>query len=94
MTKTDRTMIERVDDRLGMLWFQMDQVGHEGFRREIEEVAERFMFPGDTPTGARDIEQAHDLFQRVHARYTEEIQRRWGQRLVRCPHCPEKEGAR
>ncbi len=91
MTTTSRTMIDQVDDHLAMLWFQMSQVGNDRFQREIEEVADRFMFPGDMPTGHRDIEKAHDLFQRVHAEYTEDIQRRIGHKLVRCPHCEREE---
>ncbi len=93
MNDADSMLIGQMDDALAVLWYQMSQIGNTCLQREIEEVAERFMFPGDTPAGAQDMERAHDLFRRVHAEYTPEIQRRTGQRLVLCPHCAgEEEG--
>ena len=44
-----------MDERLAMLWYQVDRVGDHGLRREIEEVADRFMVPGDTPIGDRGL---------------------------------------
>ena len=37
------------------------------------------------------VRRSHELFERVHAEYTVEIQKRLGHRLVRCPHCKGKE---
>ena len=50
------------------------------------------MFPGDTTINDRDIENAHQVFQRVHAKCTPEMQARLGVRLVRCPHWPGRGG--
>ena len=94
MTETSATLVDLVDERLAMLWYQVDRVGDRGLRSEIEEVADRFMFPGDTPVGDKDIESAHDLFRRVHSNYTPEIQARLGLRFVRCPHCLREEDNR
>ena len=91
MTETSPTLGDLMDERLAMLWYQVDRIGDHGLRREIEEVADRFMFPGDTPIGAGDVEKAHEVFQRVQAKYTQEVQSRLGVRLVRCPHCREEE---
>ena len=91
MTETSPTLAGLVDERLAMLWYQVDRAGDRGLRREIEEVADRFMFPGDTPIGDEDLEKAHEVFQRVQAKYTQEVQARLGVRLVRCPHCREEE---
>ena len=91
MTETSPTLADLMDERLAMLWYQVDRVGDHGVRREIEEVADRFMDPGDTPIGDEDLEKAHSLFQRVQAKYTQEVQARLGVRLVRCPHCREEE---
>ena len=63
MTETSPTLVDMVDERLAMLWYQVDRIGDHGLRREIEDVADRFMFPGDTPIGDEDIEGAHELFQ-------------------------------
>ncbi len=91
MTETSPTLAGLVDERLAMLWYQVDRAGDRGLRREIEEVADRFMFPGDTAINDKDIENAHEVFRRVHAKYTQEIQTRLGLRLVRCPHCRGEE---
>ena len=91
MTITTETMIERVDDHLGILWFQMHQAGHRRFQEEIEEVADLSMYPSAGRPGAEEVEKAHDLFERVHAEYTPEIQKRIGHQLVRCPHCEKEE---
>ena len=88
MTETSPTLVELVDERLAMLWYQVDRVGDHDLRREVEEVADRFMFPGDTPIGAGDLEKAHEVFRRLHTKYTPDVQARLGLRLVRCPHCP------
>ena len=91
MTETSATLVDLVDEGLAMLWYQVDRAGDHQLRREIEEVAERFMFPGDTPVGTGDVERAHEVFRRVHAKYTQEVQARLGLRLVRCPHCRGEE---
>ena len=91
MTETSPTLVDLVDEGLAMLWYQVDRAGDHQLRREIEEVADRFMFPGGTPIDNKDIERAHDLFRRVHSKYTPEIQARFGLRLVRCPHCRGEE---
>ena len=91
MTETSPTLADLVDERLAMLWYQVDRVGDHDLRREMEEVADRFMFPGDTPVGTGDVERAHEVFRRVHAKYTQEIQTRLGLRLVRSPHCRGEE---
>ena len=91
MTDTSSTLTGSMDTGLAMLWYQVDCVGDHGLRREIEEVADRFMFPGDTPIGDEDIDQAHELFRRVQAKYIQEIQARLGVRLIRCPHCRGEE---
>ena len=91
MTETSPTLAGLMDERLAMLWYQVDRVGDHGLRREIEEVADRFMVPGDTPIGDEDLEKAHSLFQRVQVKYTQEVQARLGVRFVRCPHCRKEE---
>ena len=91
MTETSPTLVDMVDERLAMLWYQVDRIGDHGLRREIEDVADRFMFPGDTPIGDEDIEGAHELFRRLHTKYTPDVQARLGLRLVRCPHCRGEE---
>ena len=91
MTETSATLVDLVDEGLAMLWYQVDRAGDHQLRREIEEVAERFMFPGGMPNNDKDIERAHEVFQRVHAKYTQEVQARLGIRLVRCPHCRGEE---
>ena len=74
-----------------MLWYQVDRVGDRDLRKEIEEVADRFMFPGDAPIGSGDVEKAHEVFRRAHAKYAPEMQARLGLRGVCCPHCREEE---
>ena len=91
MTETSATLVDLVDEGLAMLWYQVDRAGDRELRREIEEVAERFMFPGGMPINDKDIERAHEVFRRVHAKYTQEVQARLGIRLVRCPHCRGEE---
>ena len=91
MTDTNSALIDVVDERLTMLWYQVDRAGDRDLRSEIEEVAERFMFPGGMPISDKDIERAHEVFRRVHAKYTQEVQARLGIRLVCCPHCWREE---
>ncbi len=49
------------------------------------------MYPGDAPVGVEDVERAHQVFRRVHGKYTPKAQARFGLRLVTCPHCNGKE---
>ncbi len=91
MTETSPTLVGLVDERLAMLWYQVDRAGDRDLRGEIEQVADRFMFPGDTPIGDKDIASAHKVFRRVHAKYTPKVQARLGLRLVPCPHCRGEE---
>lgn len=91
MTETSSDLTGVMDDRLAMLWYQLDRAGNYDLRRDVEEVADRFMFPGHTPIGSGDVGRAHEVFRRVHARYTPESQARLGVRLVQCPHCPDEE---
>ena len=93
-TETNSKLTGLMDERLAMLWYQVDWVGDRDLRREIEDVAERFMFPGGTPVGEKDIERAHEVFRRIHAKYIQEVQARFGLRLVRCPHCLREEDNR
>ncbi len=91
MTETSPTLVDLMDERLAMLWYQLDRAGDHDLRGEIEEVADRFMFPGDTPIGAGDIERAHEVFRRLHTKYTPDVQIRLGIGFVRCPHCRGEE---
>ena len=93
-TETNSKLTDLMDERLAMLWYQVDRAGDRDLRSEIEEVAERFMFPGGMPISDKDIERAHEVFRRVHAKYTQEMQARLGIRLVCCPHCRREEGNR
>ena len=88
MTTMTLTMIDRVEEALAQLWFQMDHIGNSRFQEEIERVSDCFPVPEGSPSARRVIQQAHDLFQRVHSAYTPMVQRRTGHPLVRCPHCP------
>ena len=90
-TETNSKLTDLMDEHLAMLWYQVDRAGDRELRGEIEEVAERFMFPGGMPINDKDIERAHEVFRRVHAKYTQEVQARLGIRLVRCPHCLREE---
>ena len=87
MTTTTDTMLDQVEERLAMLWFQMDRIGNSRFQEEIERVSDVFPVPEDSPFTLRVVRQAHDLFERVHAEYVPEIQSRIGHQLVGCPHC-------
>ena len=91
MDKTILTLLDDIDDALGMLWVQMYQLGHIHFQRDIEEVAELFMYTNDTPLGQEAVERAHRVFERVHDEYTPEIQKRIGHQLVRCPYCEQED---
>ena len=91
MTKTTSEMTNRMDERLAMLWYQVDRVGDRGLREEIEEVSDRFIYPGDADIGVEDIEKAHRVFRRVHEKYAPKAQARFALRLVTCPHCNAKE---
>ena len=72
MTATDQTLMDRVEEGLADLWFQMEERGEAGLQEEIEEVARLFPAPEESPAGRRAIEMAHGLFERAHAA---------------CPHC-------
>ena len=91
MPDTRSKSADLMDERLAMLWYQVDRLGDYDLREEIEEVSDRFMYPGDTPIGTRDIKGAHEVFQRAHEKYTASVQARFGLRLVQCPHCEGKE---
>ena len=88
MTTTTLTMIDRVEEALAQLWFQMGHIGNSRFQEEIEEVSDWFPVPEGSPSARRIVQQAHDLFQRVQSAYSSRTQRRTGHLLVRCPHCP------
>ena len=87
MTTTTLTMIDRVEDALAQLCFQMDHIGNSRFQEEIERVSDAFPVPEGSPSARRIIQRAHDLFQRVQSAYTPMAQRRTGHSLLRCPHC-------
>ena len=82
-------MVDRVEERLALLWFQMEEAGRACFQEEIEAVTFQFP-PEDEQSERRLVERAHGLFERVRAECGEEF-RRWTRReLVRCPHCGSK----
>ena len=82
-------VVDRVEERLALLWFQMEEAGRAGFQEEIEAVTFQFP-PEDERAERRLVERAHGLFERVRAECGEEF-RRWTKReLVRCPHCGSK----
>ena len=87
MTTTTLTMVDRMEEALAQLWFQMDHIGNGRFQEEIEKVSDAFPVPEGSIAARRIIQQAHDLFQRVHTAYSPSTQRRTGHLLVRCPHC-------
>ena len=91
MAKTSATMIEEMDKALAMPWYQVDRVGDYDLREEIEEAAEGFLNPEADGPGKREVRQAHQIFRRVHEKYTPDVQARFGIRLVRCPHCEREE---
>ena len=91
MTETTGEIADRMDERLAMLWYQVDRTGDYDLREEIEEAAEGFVSPGATGPGARDIERVHGVFRRAHEKYNPNVQARFGLRLVRCPHCQGEE---
>ncbi len=91
MTKTTSEMTVRMDEGLAMLWYQVNRIGDYELREKIEDVSERFMYPGDAHIGTEDIESAHGVFRRAHEKYTPAVQARFRLRLVRCPHCNGKE---
>ena len=88
MTTTTLTIVDRVEEALAQLWFQMDHIVNSRFPEEIEEVSDAFPIPEGSPSARRIVQQAHDLFQQVHTAYSPRTQRRTGHLLVRCPHCP------
>ena len=88
MTTTSLSLIDQVEERLAQLWFQMDHIEEPRFQGEIEQMCDAFPVPEGSLSARRIIQQAHDLFQRVHTAYSPQTQRRTGHLLVRCPHCP------
>ena len=80
-----------MDEGLAMLWYQVDWIGDYELREEIEEVSDRFMYPGDAHIGGEAVERAHQVFRRVHGKYTPTVQARFWVQLVTCPHCNGKE---
>ena len=82
MTKTTSEMTDRMDEGLAMLWYQVDRIGDHELREEIEEVSDRFMYSGDVHIGVEDVERAHQVFRRVHEKYTPAVQARFGLLLV------------
>ena len=87
MTTTSLSLIDRVEERLEELWLQMDHIGNARFQEAIEQVSHAFPAAEGLPSALRVIQQAHDLFQWVHAECVPEIQSRIGHQGVGCPHC-------
>ena len=87
MTTTTQPLIDRTEEALAMLWFQMGHMGNARFQEEIEEVSDGFPAPEGSPSAHSIIRRAHDLFRRVHGFYSPRTQKRTGHTLVRCPHC-------
>ena len=83
-------MLHQVEEALASLWLCMARVGHTRFQEEIEEVSDECFDSRRAPHGEA-VRRSHDLFERVHAEYTEEIQKRIGHKLPPCPHCKGKE---
>lgn len=83
-------MLHQVEEALASLWLQMSQVGHTRFQEDIEEVSDE-CFDSRRAPHEEAVRRSHDLFERVHAEYTEEIQKQIGHKLPPCPHCKGKE---
>ena len=86
MTTTSLSLIDWVEERLAEVWLQMDHIGNSRFQEEIEQVSHAFPVPEGSPCARRIVQQAHDLFERVHTEYVPEIQSRTGHQGVGCPH--------
>lgn len=91
MTASKLTAMERIDEGLAMLWLQMSRVGNARLQWEIEELSEVFFHTDDPPSGEEAARMTHDLFGRVAAEYTGEVQRRVGYMPIRCPHCHKED---
>ncbi len=87
---TDRAVLDQVEEALASLWFCMARVGHTRFQEEIEEVSDECFDSRRAPLH-EVVRRSHELFEHVHAEYTEEIQKRIGHKLTPCPHCKGKE---
>lgn len=87
MTTTTLTMVDQVEDALAQLWLQLDHIGNGRYQEEIEKVLDTFPLPEGSVAVGRTIQQAHDLFRRVHNSYSPRTQRRTGHPLPGCPHC-------
>ena len=87
MTTTSLSLIDRVEERLAELWLQMGHIGNARFQEEIEQVSHAFPIPEGSPSALRVIQQARDLFERVHTECVPEIQSRIGHQGVGRPHC-------
>ena len=85
-----KSVVDQFEEDVATLWLQMSQVGHTRFQEEIEVVSDECFDSRRAPLH-EVARRSHELFERVHAEYTVEIQKRLGHRLVRCPHCKEKE---
>ena len=87
MTTKAQTTMDRLEEGLAMLWFQMDRLGNSRLKDEIEEVSDMFSAQEDRSEDLWVVDAAHHLFKRVYAEYTVDVLRRFGMEPVECPHC-------
>ena len=92
MTTKTETMMDRLEEGLAMLWFQMDRLANSRLKDEIEEVSDQFPVPEDSAEGRWVADAAHHLFKRVNSEYPGEVLRRFGMEPVECPHCAAADG--
>ena len=84
------SVVDQFEEALASLWCEMYRTGDRRFLEEIEEVSDECFDSRRAPLH-EVVRRSHELFERVHAEYTVEIQKQIGHRLVRCPHCKGKE---
>ena len=91
MTTKAQTMMDRLEEGLATLWFQMDRVGNSRLQNEIEDVSDQFPVQEGSSEGRWVADAAHHLFRRVNAEYPGETLGRFGLEPVECPHCAPPE---
>ena len=84
------SVVDQFEEDVATLWCEMHRTGDRRFLEEIEVVSDECFDSRRAPLH-EVVRRSHELFERVHAEYTVEIQKRLGHRLVRCPHCKGKE---
>ena len=85
-----KSVVDQFEEALASFWCEMYRIGDRRFQEETEEVSDECFDSRRAPLH-EVVRRSHELFERVHAEYTVEIQKRLGHRLVRCPHCKGKE---